>query len=328
MKALITGGGGFLAAHLCPLLVREGFQLRLLLRRKEAPPFLRQLPLEVVNGDLGDPESLKRAAQGMDAVFHMAGVISYNPAKNDLMVKTNVHGTRHMAEAALAAGVRRFVYTSSTAAIGVNTDPKAWMNEATPFNARPLKLAYFDTKYDAELELKKVVAKGLDAVIVNPGSLVGAWDERRYEKSYPGLIYKYNPRFLVHGGINYVDVRDAALGHLLAFQKGRTGERYLLGGENLTYSDFIRRTNAIIGRSSPKFTIPKSLMGAAALGVKGLQLLGIDLHFTPELVRQIADWYLFVDSSKAQQELGYKPRQLDEAIRLTLDWLKAEGRIK
>jgi dihydroflavonol-4-reductase len=328
MRALISGGGGFLGVQLAEELKKKGFGLRLLLRTKRSNPDIDALGAEIVEGDLGNQESLDRACAGMDVVFHTAGMISYNPKKNQQMLDTNVIGTRNIANAAVRAKVKRFIYTSSTAAIGVNVDPKNWMTEASPFNARPLHLAYFDTKYDGEQEVLKLVRQqGLDAVIVNPGSLLGPRDTRRYEKTYAGLIYKYNPRFLVHGGINYVDVRDAVAGHILALEKGRTGERYILGGENLTYGELVQRTDMMIHRKPPKIYIPKSLMGAAAVGIRVLNAFGVDLHFTPELVRQVSTWYLFVDHSKATRELGYKPRIVDEAIFQTIAWLKRIGRL-
>jgi dihydroflavonol-4-reductase len=285
------------------------------------------LPVSFVVGDLGNEASLDEACRGMDWVFHAAGVISYNPRKADLMYRTNVLGTRAVAEAALRQNVKRLVYTSSTAAIGVSTDPATPMTEETPFNARHLGLAYFDTKHDAEQELLKVVKNGLDAVIVNPGSLLGPGDTRRYEKGYVGLIYKYQPPVLFHGGINFVDVQDVVQGHLLALEKGRRGERYLLGGENLSFGDLICRVNAILGRSSPKRYVPRKFMGALALGIRGLNLFGIDIHMSPELVRQVSSWYLYVDSGKAERELGYRPHRIDRAISGTVEWLKAEGRI-
>ena len=323
MKALITGGAGFLGTKLGAALLERGHTVRLLTRGKR--PDL--VGVEVAEGDLGDKEALRQACEGCDVVFHTAGVISYNPKKNDLMVQTNVIGTRNMVEAALKAGVKRFLHTSSTAAIGVNEDPNTLLNEDSPFNARHLGLAYFTTKYDAELEVLKGVERGLDAVILNPGSLMGPGDTRRYEQTYPGLIYKYNPRFLIHGGINFVDVDDVVKGHLLAYEKGRRGERYILGGENLTYAELISRTNSLIGRRPPKIYIPKWMMGAAALGIKLVTMCGAQLHITPEIMRQTARWYLFVDSNKAQRELGYQPRFIDNSIAQTIGWLKSIGRL-
>ncbi|RZA04457.1 MAG: SDR family NAD(P)-dependent oxidoreductase [Proteobacteria bacterium] len=334
MKALITGGAGFLGRKLARALLDEGHEVRLLVRKipseKPAPgepAELQSMPVSYQLGDLADEASLEAACQGMDWVFHAAGVISYNPKKADLMYRTNVIGTRNVCTAALAAGVKRLVFTSSTAAIGVNEDPSTPMREDTPFNARRLGLAYFDTKFDAEEEVRAAVKKGLDAVIVNPGSLMGPGDTRRYEKGYVGLIYKYKPPVRFHGGINFVDVNDVVKGHLLALKKGRTGERYILGGESLTYGALIERVNKLIGRKAPKATVPRFFMGMLAQGIRGLNLFGVDIHMTPELVRQVADWYLYVDSEKAKKELGYQPHSIDEAVLSTVTWLKGLGRI-
>lgn len=325
MKALVTGGAGFLGGKLAKSLLDEGHEVRLLARN---PGYSGPTGTSVVVGDLADEASLARACEGVDWVFHTAGVISYNPKKADLMYRTNVLGTKAIAAAARAAGVKRFIHTSSTAAIGVNEDPQVRMTEDTPFNARKLGLAYFDTKYDAERELLREVERGLDAVIVNPGSLLGPGDTRRYEKGYAGLIYKYRPPVLFHGGINFVDIDDVVRGHLLARDKGRKGERYLLGGENLSYGDLIIRVNSVLGRPSPKHYVPKAMMGALAMGLRGLNFLGVDIHMTPELVRNVASWYLFVDSTKAEKELGYKAKRIDQAIAQTIAWLREIGRLE
>lgn len=327
MKALVTGGAGFLGTKLTKALLDEGHEVRLLVRDPKTATRFQNAPVTVSVGDLGDAASLERACEGMDWVIHTAGLISYNPAKADLMYRTNVLGTQAVARAARNQKVKRFVHTSSTAAIGINEDPQARMNEDTPFNARKLGLAYFDTKYDAERELLKEVELGLDAVIVNPGSLLGPGDTRRYEKGYAGLIYKYKPPFLFHGGINFVDVNDVVKGHLLALAKGRTGERYILGGENLSYGDLIIRVNTILGRPSPKTYVPKAMMSSLAGALWVLNKMGIDIHMTPELVRQVASWYLYVDSGKAERELGYKPHRIDAALSSTIDWLKEIGRL-
>jgi dihydroflavonol-4-reductase len=325
MKALVTGGAGFLGQKVSAALLEAGHEVRWLVRQ----PGPRLHPgVSYVVGDLADEASLRRACDGMDWVIHTAGLISYNPAKADLMYRTNVLGTRAVAEAALASGVRRFLHVSSTAAIGVSEDPLHPMDESTPFNARSLGLAYFDTKFDAELAALEVGARGLEVVIVNPGSLLGPGDTRRYEKGYVGLIYQYRPPVLFHGGINFVDVADVVSGMLAALDRGRAGERYILGGENLSFGDMIVRVNTILGRPSPSYTVPKGMMGALAQALRVLNWVGVDLHMTPELVRQVSSWYLYVSSAKAEKELGYRPRRIDHAVVGTVDWLKAEGRLR
>jgi len=328
MKAMITGGAGFLGQKLARALLGEGHEVRLLVRNPRTAVPTEEFPVTYAVGDLSDEVSLERACEGMDWVFHAAGLISYNPKKAELMRKTNVDGTRAVANAALKQKVKRLVYTSSTAAIGVNEDPNVLLDEQTPFNARKLGLAYFDTKFDAERELLKVTERGLNSVIVNPGSLLGPGDTRRYEKGYAGLVYKYNPRVLFHGGINFVDIDDVVRGHLLALEKGKTGERYILGGENLSFGELIIRIDAILGRPPPNKYVPVAAMGLLAGGLRVLNRFGIDIHMTPELIRQVCSWYLYVDSTKAQHELGYKPQRIDRAIAGTIDWLKAIGRIQ
>jgi dihydroflavonol-4-reductase len=326
-KVLITGGSGFLAENLVRRLASDGGRQISLLVRKYPSDLERLKGCEYVLGDLADAKKLRAACEGMDWVIHTAGLISYNPAKAELMRITNVEGTENVAEAAREAGVKRMLHVSSTAAIGIAEDPHSKMNEQTPFNARHLGLAYFDTKYDAEQMLLRSVEKGLDAVIVNPGSLLGAGDKRRYEKGYAGLIYKYRPPVLFHGGINFVDVQDVSRGILLALEKGKCGERYILGGENLEFGELIRRVNAILGRPSPTHYVPTAMMGSLAFILKLMNKVGIDIHMTPELIRQVCKWYLFVDSSKAEKELGYKPHRIDSAISGTIDWLKEIGRL-
>jgi dihydroflavonol-4-reductase len=325
MKAVITGGAGFLGQKLARALLSDGHEVRILVRNSKAVP--SDLGVSTAIGDLTDESSLDRAFEGMDWVFHAAGLISYNPAKAELMRQTNVVGTANAARAALRQKVKRFLHTSSTAAIGVNEDSRVSLNEESSFNARKLGLAYFDTKFDAEREVLKMVEQGLNALIVNPGSLLGPGDTRRFEKGYAGLVYKYNPRFLFHGGINFVDVDDVVRGHLLAIEKGRVGQRYILGGENLSFGELIIRIDAILGRPAPKRYVPLGLMGALAGALRVLNTFGVDIHMTPELVRQVCSWYLYVDSAKAMRELGYKPQRIDGAVATTIDWLKQIGRI-
>jgi dihydroflavonol-4-reductase len=280
-----------------------------------------------VEGDLGDLDSLRSACKGMDGVFHTAGLISYNPAKAPLLQAVNVEGTRSLLRAAQEMGVARFLVTSSTASIGVNENPDLLLTERAPFNAGDLGLAYFPTKKAAEDLVLAANGPRFEALSVNPGSLLGPGDTRRYEKGYAGLVYKYGPPCLFYGGINFVDVDDVVEGHWLAWKKGRAGERYILGGENLTYADFILRMNGILGRKSPSWYLPKSFMGMAAGALRLLNFMGVDLHMSPELIQQTCRWYLFVSSEKARTELGYKPGAVDRSLVETIRWLKDLGRL-
>ncbi|MCO5142000.1 MAG: NAD-dependent epimerase/dehydratase family protein [Oligoflexia bacterium] len=326
-EVLITGGSGFLGGKLAKAIRNKGHKVRLLVRSAEQQNKLADLADSFAIGTLENQGSLQKACEGIDTIFHCAGMISYNPEKRSQMHQVNVVGTRNIAQAAHDLGVKRFIFTSSTAAIGVNEDPEELLDETTVFNAKPLGLAYFDTKYEAEQELLKFVDKGLAATIVNPGSLLGPGDTRRYEKGYAGLIYKYNPRILFHGGINFVDIDDVVNGHLLAWEKGRVGERYLLGGENIGFGDLIIRMNILLGRKPPKQYVPLWAMGGLALGLKGLNAVGIDIHMSPFLVKQVCRWYLYVSSAKAKKELGYRPKIVDTALLKSIQWLKEIGKL-
>jgi dihydroflavonol-4-reductase len=326
-KVLVTGASGFLGVHLVEALVQRGYKVRALVQALGPNQDLDLLPVEKIQGSLEDLGSLQRACEGQDAVIHTVGVISYNPAKNALMHKINVVGTQAVCEAALGAGVKRIVVTSSTAAIGYGTDPLAALTEASPFNGYETELAYFTSKYEAERAAFAFCSRDLEVVVVNPGSLMGSRDRRRYEQSYPGLIYKFKPPFLIHGGINFVDVKDAALGHVLALEKGRSGERYILGGENLGFGDLIKRVNKIVGRPTPKHYLPNSIVDMGGLLLKAARGLGFEAHISPEIASRVVRWYLYVDSSKAISELGYTPNFIDSSIERTIRWLRSEGRI-
>lgn len=328
MKILISGAGGYLGVRLAECLVERGHSVIAMVRSEPKHNYLQRDGIEVAKGDILDAPRLRELMEGVDAVFHCAGVISYDPAKDELMYQTNVVGTRTMAEAALASGVKRFVYTSSTAALGVNYDPKKRVTEEDPFNARALGMSYFTSKYDAEQELHKLREKGLDYVILNPASIIGPRDTRRYEQVYAGLIYKFNPRILPPGGNAFVDLEDVVEGHIRAWEKGKCGERYILSGENLSFAELIIRVNKLIGRKPPSARLPLFCMSMVAASFRVLAIFGQKLHMTPELISKVGRWYLYVDTSKAEQELGMKFRTIDHALQETLDWLKAEGRIQ
>lgn len=327
MKILITGGNGFLGTALAKKLVERGYLVRSLSRSGRASG--DAVPgVEYCSGDILDPASLEGPLQDCQGIFHAAGMISYDPRKALEMQRINVEGTRNIVEAALRAGVKRFIHTSSTAAIGVNYNPQQELHEDSEFNAAHLGMAYFDTKFAAEAELRRLAKGRMEFVIVNPGSIIGAGDTRRYEQVYAGLIQKYNPRVLPPGGNNFVTLRNVVDGHLAAWDLGKSGERYILGGENLSFAALIERVNRILDRPSPKIRLPVFSMQFVALLLWMLRLCGVKLHITPALVRQVGSWYLFVSSAKAQRDLNYRPEKIDDALSETLSWLRSLGRIK
>ena len=326
-EVLVTGGNGFLAVHLIERLLQEGHQVRALVRQKKTDSPLYQWGVDVHLGDILDLSSLLAAMEGCDAVFHTAGLVSYEPKKNSEMQKINVEGTRLVGEAVLKTKVSRLIYTSSIAAIGINGDPTVSLNEEQVFNARSLGLAYFDTKYGAEQELHKLKEQGLNYVIVNPSSILGPRDTRKKASVYVGLIYRLNPKFALSGGNNFVDVEDVVEGHLLAWKKGVQGERYILGGENLSFKEIINRTNKIIGRPPVCWQLPPFVLIFVSWIFRFRRRLGKKTPIAPELLQRMGTWYFYVDSTKAEKNLGYKAKPIDSSIQKTLSWLKEKNYI-
>src|SRR5512145_914920 len=234
MKVLVTGGTGFLGSNLVAALVARGDTVRVLRRSRSALVALDGLPVEYVLGDLLDPDTAAQAVEGCDLVFHVAALASYWRARREQIYTVNVEGTRAMLDACLRAGVPRVVYTSSVAAVGIAPHGKLG-NEATPFDSLSASFAYADSKHRAEALVRAAVEQGLQAVIVNPATVIGPGDH--YLISGSIIVEQVHGHLPVvpPGGMCVVDVDAVVQGHLAAAAQGRPGERYILGGENLSY---------------------------------------------------------------------------------------------
>ncbi|HEY3228882.1 MAG TPA: NAD-dependent epimerase/dehydratase family protein, partial [Roseiflexaceae bacterium] len=228
MKVLVTGGTGFLGANLVAALLERGDAVRVLRRANSSLIALDGLPVEHVIGDILEPDAVARAVAGCDLVFHVAALASYWRARRDQVYRVNVEGTRIVMDACSRAGVPRVVHTSSVAAVGI-PPPGTVGDETTPFDALSATFAYADSKHRAEAEVQNAVARGLDVVIVNPASVFGAGDH--YLNTGRIVIEYGRGRIPVvpPGGMCVVDVDAVVRGHLLAAERGRAGERYILG---------------------------------------------------------------------------------------------------
>jgi dihydroflavonol-4-reductase len=313
-KTLITGGTGFIGSHLARALGRRGDELRLLIRRTSDDSLLGGIPYERINGDVTDRRAVRRAVEGVDRVFHVAGMTSMRASDAERVFEVNAGGTRIVAEEALAAGVERMVLTSSVAAIGP-APVSGRADEHQPFTAGSLGIAYMNSKREAEAEAFQVGARGLDTVIVNPTFVLGP-DDRG--SSSMGLVKRYLLRRIpafVDGGLNIVDVRDVADGHLLADAKGAAGERYILGGRNFTlqrlFSDFER----ISGVPAPALKVPSQL---ATSGARVAEQLGLPLSLAVDETRSASLWWTY-SSAKAKRELGFSPRPHEETLEAALN---------
>src|SRR5579872_1293574 len=326
MLAFVTGATGFVGSHVARALADQGADLRLLVRRSSNTKNIADLKAERVTGDLRDPASLERAISGCDTVFHVAADYRLWVRNPEEMYRANVEGTRAILEAARKNRVRRVVYTSSVATMGFTyKGPPA--TEDSPVSLDNMIGHYKRSKFQAEQVAIEAARAGQDVVIVNPSTPVG---ERDIKPTPTGRIVvdflKRKFPAYVDTGLNLVDVKECALGHIAAFEKGRKGERYILGGENLTLKQILDKLAAITGLPSPKVRVPYIL--ALATGV-------VDEIFTGRILRRepratidavrMGRKKMFVSSVKAERELGWKTVPVDGALRRAVEWFQANG---
>jgi len=318
-KTLVTGGSGFVGSHVVRALAGRGDDLRLLLRRGSSLDHLADLELERASGDVLDRRAVARAMKGVDRVFHIAGTTSMLSQHREKVFDLNVRGTRTVLQESLEAGVERVVFTSSVAAIGP-AKPRSTADETQPFRAGSLGIAYVNSKHEAEVEALRLAAHGLPVVIVNPSFVLGPDDPK-------GTSMELVRRFLlgripayVDGGLNIVDVRDVAAGHLLADQKGEPGERYILAARNFTFD----RLFADMARLSGRDHVPVKLPGPPTLlAVELMVRAGIPLPIAPDEVRSANCWWTY-RNAKARKELGFEPRPHEETLEDAVRWQMEE----
>jgi dihydroflavonol-4-reductase len=318
---LVTGASGFVGWHVARLLTERGHRVRALVRASSGIP---ELDVETVAGDLRDSASLTRAASGCGLIFHVAAdyrLWSRNPGE---LYRSNVDGTRNMLSAAKAASVERLVYTSTVGCIGV--PPAGIGDETQPVSLTEMAGAYKRSKFLAEQVAMDFAREGFPVVIVNPTAPMGDHD---FKPTPTGQIVNdfltgAMPAY-IDTGLNVVNVRDVALGHLLACEKGRTGERYILGSENLTLGQILRELASITGRKAPTVQLPYFVAYAAGLASTALaQLTGIPPRAPLEAVR-MAKKKMWVSHEKASRELGYSPYPAVSALTDAVAWFTRAG---
>jgi dihydroflavonol-4-reductase len=308
----LTGASGFVGRHLAPKLART-HRLRALVRPGQQLPWLDALGVERVEGRLGDRAALDAGCAGADCVVHLAALVSFRPEDRAAMFACNADATGELAEAALAAGVGRMLHVSTISAIACRDAPEP-VDESAPYNYGPLRIGYCDSKFAAEQRVLAACARGLDAVIVNPPSMYGAGDRRKGDGSLLSAVLAGEVRFAPPGGLNVANVEDVCDGMLLALQKGRGGERYLLTGENLTGMQLLQRIAGIVGGTPPRRTAPRSLVRAAALALRWKErCLGSRPPVTSEILA-LAAKFLWYDAGKAARELGWRAGSVDAGI--------------
>lgn len=320
MNVLVTGSTGFIGSHLCRALCEAGHSVRAFHRPSSPLRLLEGLDVEHTQGDLTRPETLQEAMQGVEVVFHAAAWMSSGEAGR--LYAVTVEGTRELLAAAGKAGVRRVVHTSSVAALGIpEKGAPALLNENHSWNLHPEDYPYGYAKYLAEQEVQKAVAQGLDVVIVNPALVIGPGDLYRRSRSLMAMVAARKLNVAVEGGMNVVHVADVVEGHLAALERGQTGERYILGGENLSYLELMQKAARVANVPPPSLALPAWLVRMGR-GPAGLLKNYIDLPVSPELFF-LAGIFFHYDTRKASVELGLPaPRPVEQALAETLAWLR------
>lgn len=326
MLAFVTGATGFVGSHVARALADQGADLRLLVRAGSNTKNIDDVKADRVTGDLRDPASLEKGIAGCEVIFHVAADYRLWVRDPEEMHRANVEGTRAILEAARKNHVRRVVYTSSVATMGFTSNGQP-ADESSPVSLDNMIGPYKRSKFLAEQVAIEAARSGQDVVIVNPSTPVG---ERDIKPTPTGRIVvdflKRKFPAYVDTGLNLVDVKECARGHIAALEKGRSGERYILGGENLTLKQILDKLAAITGLPSPAVRVPYVL--ALATGVVDEivtgRIRGREPRATIDAVR-MGRKKMFVSSAKAERELGWKIAPVDGALRRAAEWFRENG---
>jgi dihydroflavonol-4-reductase len=327
MTTLVTGAAGFLGSHVARQLVARGDDVRVLMRASSNNRAISDLSLEYVTGDLRDAFSLERAMKDVKRVFHVAADYRLWARRPQEIYDSNVGGTKNLLAAAKNAGVEQFVYTSTVATIAV--DRPNLPDESTDAKLEEMIGHYKRSKWMAEQEVRQAAKGGFPAIIAMPTTPVGPWDWKPTPtgKIILDFLNGKMPGY-VETGLNFVGVEECAAGHLLVSERGKIGERYLLGGENLTLKELLDTLARITGLSAPTMKIPHGVaLGVAYVESAFSRLVGKEPQIPVEGVK-IAQHKMFVDCSRAKKELGFQPGLVSKALERAVRWYQANGYVK
>ncbi len=315
---LVTGATGCIGSNLIVKLLEEGYDVRGFHRSNSNPLALRDVALKRTIGDVRDKTSLRAAIKGCDIIFHTAAIVSFWRPMREEQLDVNVNGTRNVVDLCVELGVQKLVHTSSVAALGYRTDG-GLIDEQTPFNWDE-RITYKYSKRLAELEILRGVERGLNASIVNPTVVIGPRDPYVHGGQIVRDISRQRVPAYVKGGMNIVSVHDVVTGHLAAALRGRPGERYILGGVNLTHRDVFALVAKVLHARTPRIKAPVWAVRAIA---RACDVIGTMSHkqpwITSELISGVGmnNWYSI---EKANRELGYEPTSIEQAIREAFEW--------
>jgi len=327
MTTLVTGAAGFLGSHVARQLVARGEAVRVLIRASSSNRAISDLSLEYVTGDLRDAASLERAMNGVQRVFHVAADYRLWAKHPQDIYDSNVGGTKNLLEAAKRAGDGQLIYTSTVATIAV--DRPELPNEFTEAKLEEMIGHYKRSKWMAEQEVLKAAKEGLPVIVAMPTTPVGPWDWKTTPtgKIILDFLNGKMPGY-VETGLNFVGVEECAAGHLLVSEKGKIGERYLLGAENLTLKELLDTLAKITGLPAPRMKIPYGVaLGVAYVESALSRLIGKEPGIPVEGVK-IAQHKMFVDASRARRELGFQPGPVAAALERAVRWYQANGYVR
>jgi dihydroflavonol-4-reductase len=321
-NVLVTGGTGFIGSNLASALVQSGCKVRILRRPGSDCRALGSLDVDHALGDVRDRESLRSAIKGCDTVFHTAAIVSYWKRERPLMFDVNIEGTRNVVESCIELGVEKLIHTSSIAAVGFPENGRM-ADETNTFNWDRYDVGYRISKFEAEKEVLRGVARGLDAVMVNPSVVIGERDIHFHGGQLIRDIYRKKIFYSLSGGMNIVYVGDVVQGQILAAERGRSGERYILSGQNLTHKEIISTIAEVVGGIKPLFQMPLACVKLVAAVSEGIASgLGRRPWVTRELFAGSHLNYHF-SCRKAEAELGYTRTPFREAVEKSFAWYRS-----
>ena len=319
--AFITGGTGFLGLNLVRHLTEQGWAVTALHRPSSNLTYLRRFPVRLVAGSVEDSVSVLAAMpEGLDAVFHIAGDVSFWSGHRARQIRTNVDGTRHVSQAAQVRGAKRFVHTSSIAVYGMQAEE---FDETAPHLGLHSQIGYLRTKARAEEEVRKAIEGGLDAIILNPANIVGAYDSANWGRLFR-LVAEDKLPGVPPGASPFCHAAEVAKAHLAAWERGRTGENYILAGTQASYLQAFQAVGKLLGHAVPGKTVPASALHAAGwLAEMKSRLTRTEPDITPEMATLLSVT-LRCRSNKAISELGFQPMPLETMFADCYAWLQTE----